>query len=221
MVAWSFSVLDSFETCAYRHWATKVAKVVTEKQSDEMAWGNRVHQSLDKRIATRVPLPAGMTQWEPLAGQLERAAYAPGARVFTEQRMALNAGYKPVTFFAKDTWVRAITDITIINGAKAFVGDYKTGNPKPNSAQLRLTAAVTFHTYPEVQKINNAFIWLKTGKTETEVFRRDELAKIWQEFMPRVQRLDAAVADNKWPKKPSGLCKAWCPVPKSMCEYRG
>jgi hypothetical protein len=45
--------------------------------------------------------------------------------------------------------------------------------------------------------------------------------KLWQEFAPRVQRLEEAHQQNKFPKKPSGLCNKWCPVPHKLCEYRG
>lgn len=221
MVAWSFSVLDSFETCPRRHYLTKVAKTVSEPQSEAMAWGNKVHKALELRLKTRAPLPSDMVQWEPIAARLDSVAYSPGATLEAEQKLALSEQFQPVSFFAKNVWVRAITDLTITKGEKAFIADYKTGAPKPESAQLRLTAAVTMHHKPHVNKVTNTFIWLKTGETTVEHFTRDDLPTIWQEFAPRVQRLDIAHKEHKWPAKPSGLCRKWCPVPHSMCEHRG
>lgn len=218
MVAWSHSVLDSFETCPLRHKLTKITKVVKEPQTTEMAYGNRVHKELELRIGKKTPL-SEFSRYEEVAAALERKAV--GGQIVAEQRMALNAQFQPVSFFDKATWVRAITDVSIYKGSKAFVGDYKTGNPKPNSPQLRLTAAVTFATYPYIEEIHNAFIWLKTGTLTKEVFHKADAPSIWQEFMPKVQRLEIAIAEDKFPPKPSGLCKNYCPVPHSLCQYRG
>lgn len=220
MVAWSYSALDSFETCPWRHYLTKVSKQVVEPQTEALTWGNQVHKALELRIKSRTDLPSNMVQWEPLAARLDNSARAPGAVVETEQRMALNAEYRPTTYFAEDVWVRSITDITIVREDRAFIGDYKTGAPKPDSAQLRLTAAVTMHHKPYVNSVTNSFIWLKTNTLTTERFTRADLPTIWQEFAPRVQRFEAAIKENKFPKRPSGLCKKWCPVPLSMCEHR-
>jgi len=220
-MAWSFSVLDSFETCAWRYYLTKVKKEITEKQSPEMLWGNQVHKALEERVKSGTPLPGNMAQYESLAAPLYTKAWSPGVQVQVEGMMAINASFQPVRYFAKDVWCRAITDLTLIKGRNALVIDYKTGNPKPNSAQLRLTAAFTFHHYPDVQRINNMFLWLKTGEPTQETFERGQIGEIWGDFMPRVARLEQAIAEDKWPKKPSGLCNKWCPVPHSRCEFRG
>jgi hypothetical protein len=104
---------------------------------------------------------------------------------------------------------------------KLFLGDYKTGKKKPKSGQLRLSAAVAMHQFPDVEEIISAFIWLVDGSITAERFTRADEAGIWQEFMPRVARLDAAVASGNFPKKPSGLCKNWCSVGKALCEHCG
>lgn len=224
MVAWSWSVLDSFETCAWRHYLTKVTKEVTEPQSQEMAWGNQVHKGLENRVKSGTPLPGNMVQYEPLAAKLYATAWSPGVTFDAEQRMALSSNFQPVSFFAKTgpaVWVRAITDLSIYRGDTALVIDHKTGNPKSETAQLKLTAAVTFHHKPEIQTIHNAYLWLKTGEVTRETYTRADVPAIWQHFMPRVQRLEIAHAENKWPKRPSGLCKNYCPVPHARCEHRG
>jgi hypothetical protein len=220
MVAWSFSVIDSFETCAWRHYQTKVVKQVVEQQTEQMLHGNRVHKALEKRLLTSSPMPADLAHLDGFAASVKRRAE--GGRLFAEQQMALSEKFQPVSWFSKNppVWVRAITDFMVTHGDKALVGDWKTGNPKPESAQLRLTAAVTFHTYPYINKITNTFVWLKTGEVTKEVFHRDGVPALWQEFMPRVQRLEEAHATDRWPKRPSGLCKKYCPVPSSKCEYR-
>lgn len=218
-IAWSFSVLESFETCPWRHYLTRVTKEVHESQSAEMAHGNRVHKSLEDRLMQGTPLPADLRHYEGFAQRMADAAK--GGVLEAEQKMAINARFQPTRFFANDVWARGITDVTIVKKTKALIADWKTGNPKPNSAQLRLTAAMTFAHKPYVETITNTFIWLKTGEVTREDYTKADIPAIWQEFMPRVQRLEIAYAETKWPKKPSGLCRKWCPVPLSKCEYRG
>jgi hypothetical protein len=221
-VAWSFSVIDSFETCAWRHYLTKVKKTVSEGQSPEMKEGLRVHKALEDRLVKKLPLQGVDRKYEPFAARIEKSGV--GGRILPEQKLCLNDRFKPTTWFAKGpdgAWVRAISDVTILKPGKGFIGDWKTGKPKPNSAQLKLTAAMAFAIYPDVQTIWNAFLWLKTDTADIEKFERADAPGIWQEFMPRVRRLEIAFEKDEWPKKPSGLCREWCPVPRHLCEHSG
>ena len=218
-VAWSYSVLDSFETCPRRHYLIKVAKKVTEQQNEQMLHGNRVHRALEHRLKERLPLDRHMEHYEPFAQRVERSAV--GGRLLTEQKLAINENFQACTYFAKDVWVRVITDFTILKGRHGFIGDWKTGNPNPESAQLRLSAAVTFAHNREIETITNSFIWLKTGTVTKETFKRSDVAEIWQGFMPRIRRLEIAFEKNEWPARPSGLCKKHCPVGKANCEHCG
>jgi hypothetical protein len=198
---------------------TKISKVVQEPQSEAMKWGNEVHKALELRVTINKPLPETMQSYEPIAASIIKKAE--GGKLQAEQKMAINSRYIPTTWFAKDVWVRGITDVQITKGSKMFIGDYKTGKPDEGSAQLKLTAAMAMHHNPKVNTVINTFVWLKTGTTTTETFTREDIPTIWQEFAPRVQRLEHAVADNKFPARPSGLCRAWCPVGKANCEHCG
>lgn len=218
-VAWSYSSLSAFETCPKRYYLTKVSKQVKEPQTEATMWGNQVHKALEYRLVKREPLPASMAMFEPIAAKV--AKRAEGAKLEAEQKMALTKSFAPTSWFSKDVWVRGITDFTITKGDKVFIGDWKTGKPTPESAQLKLTAAMTMHQKPYVNTVINAFVWLKTGEITHEVFTREDIPAIWQEFSPRVQRLDDAMESDKWPARPSGLCRKWCPVGKSLCDHCG
>ena len=41
------------------------------------------------------------------------------------------------------------------------------------------------------------------------------------EFIPRVERVEYAIKNSVFNPNPSGLCRAWCPVPRSKCEFSG
>lgn len=224
MIAWSHSVLESVETCAWRHYLTKVTKEVSDPPGPAMARGRAVHTAFENRIKKRIPLPDTLAAHEPIVQRLEQV----GGRMDAEIQMALDQNYRPVPWFGKGAnspWVRAATDVTVIKGEKAFVGDWKTGKRKEGSTQLKLCSAVMFKMHASLQEIRNSFIWLDEPnpalRFTTETFYRTEMAPIWQEFLPRVARLENAHQTNKWPKRPSGLCRAHCPVPRAKCEHSG
>jgi hypothetical protein len=224
MLAWSHSVLESFETCPWRHYLTKITKEVGDPAGEAMHRGRKVHSMFEGRIKQHKPLIGEMAKHEPLVARLETLAI--GGRIEAETQMALTSSYAPTTWFAKDVWVRAITDVSVFKKDKAFVGDWKTGKRKDEAtAQLKLSAAVLFAQKPWLNEIRNSFIWLDEPNPKLRLtsmtYTRPEAPAMWREFLPRVARLEAAVAQDQWPKRPSGLCKHHCPVPRAKCEHSG
>ena len=217
-VAWSHSVLEAFASCPRRYNLINRTKTIKEPPSKEMAYGQRVHKDLEAFLQFGKPLPEDINFCAPIAETIRKKAV--GGKLDVEQKMTLNANFQPTSWFAKDAWVRGITDFTIYRKDKAFIGDWKTGNPKDNPQQLKLTSALTFATQPHVNEIINTFVWLKTNSISTP-FRvtRNGMKEIWQEFMPKVAELQKAVDTNTFIPKPSGLCKNWCPVTKEHCEF--
>ena len=220
-LAWSYSALTSFETCPRRHYLTRIAKKVVEPESEAIKWGNRVHAAMEAYLLFGTDLPAGMEQFAALAGKIKAKGAEPDASIEAERKVCLNDSYKPVTYFAKDAWVRGVLDLSVKKRSKLFVGDWKTGKPKPASDQLKLFAALAMETDPEVEEVVTAFIWLQPGTLTIDRFTREDLPGIWQEFIPRVARLQHAVTADKFPPRPSGLCRNWCPVGKHNCDYCG
>jgi CRISPR/Cas system-associated exonuclease Cas4 (RecB family) len=217
VVPWSYSSLSSFETCPRRHYLTKIAKVVTESQSAEMAEGNAVHKALELAVAGSKPLEAKYHKYQPI---VTRIRSAPGQKL-TERKFGLTAAFKPTTFFAKDVWFRGVIDLNILRKRSAVTLDYKTGKVKEDHDQLRLFAATTFAENPHLTKITTGYLWLAFDKTTTQEFTPEDVPLIWQDFVPRVRRMEIAEQKNEWPPKPSGLCRKWCPVGKSNCEFCG
>ncbi len=214
-VAWSYSALTSFETCPRRHYELRVAKSVTEPQSEQLRWGNAVHKALELRAKEDKPLPTGMTQWEPL---MARLVAVPGWTL-TESQYALTSDFQSTHWFGKDVWLRMVLDFGKMKDDKLLALDYKTGKVKPDTDQLKLFAAAMMQVYPDLEKVVTGYVWLKDKKITKETFKRDQLADLWGAFIPRVNRLQAAHDNDKWPENPSGLCRAWCPVLK--CQFNG
>jgi hypothetical protein len=215
--AWSYSALTAYETCPRRYELTRVSKKVVEPQTEATLWGNQVHKALELFAKGEKPLPPDLAAYERYVRKIQ--SYE-GKRV-VEERIALDKNFRPTKWMAKDVWVRGIIDIGVVGSEKAYLLDWKTGKRKPDSDQLMLFAALAFAIYPWIEKVTTGFIWLKSGEFDKEVFTRDQLPEIWNVFMPRLQRLAISYEDNKWTPKPSGLCKNWCPVGRSNCEFCG
>jgi hypothetical protein len=213
-MAWSWSALEAFETCPKRHFHTKVAKDVADPPGEAAEWGSRVHKVLDERIKSGTPIVGTMGAFEPYVSQLEAA---PG-KLYGEQQVALTQDLKPTTWFSKTVWVRAIVDAVVDAGSKILMIDWKTGKRKP-SGQLRLSAAIGAAVYPQAERFDTAFIWFKDKRIDRQTVARPEVPGIWEEFLPRVERLEDAIRTGDFPEKPSGLCRKWCPV--KQCRYHG
>ena len=214
-VAWSFSALNNFQTCPRQFYETRVAKNFKDEMGEAALWGDRVHKALDRRITHGTPLPEGMTQYEKYA---KKVLDSPG-ELHAERKLCLTPNLEPTKFFAKDAWVRGIIDVSVVNGARAWAGDWKTGKRKLDSDQLKLFAGMMFATHSSLEVVKTTFIWLKEGKADSDTFTRDQVPEIWQHFQPKVRKLELAHERGHWPPNPSGLCRKHCPV--LSCEFNG
>jgi CRISPR/Cas system-associated exonuclease Cas4 (RecB family) len=212
--AWSYSSLSQFVNCPRQYQLLKVTKEIVQRETEEMKWGTQVHKHLEDRVKDNKPLPESLSHLEPLVRKITNQ----DGEISTEKQMAIDAEFKPVTWFDKGAWCRGIVDIGIRNGRRVWVGDYKTGKRRPDSDQLMLFAALLMHHEPEVDTVHTSFIWLKDRALDTEKYTREQLPEIWKHFMPKITRLEAAFEKDKWPAKPSGLC-GWCPATKAHCEF--
>jgi CRISPR/Cas system-associated exonuclease Cas4 (RecB family) len=212
MPPWTYSQLDNFETCPRKFYHLKVARDIVEPPSTHAEWGARVHTAFEEWIKNGSPLPEGMTQWQSLA---EKLAKLPGEKL-CEQKMALDKNFQPTDW--KTSWTRGIADLLVVHKDRAVVADYKTGKRKPTE-QLDLYAAYTFAHYPQVKVVTTAFVWLKDRKIDKKEVTRDEVPIVWSGFLPRVRKLESAYERDSWPERPSGLCRAYCPV--YACKFNG
>ncbi len=216
-MAWSYSSLQSFETCPRRHNLTKIAKVIKEPQTEATIHGNEVHKALEVAVRDGTPLAKKYEQYVPL---VQAVVKAPGVK-HTEFKFGLTRQFTPTGFFDRDVWCRGVLDLRVVGKDTVTVLDWKAGRPKSDLDQLKLFAGAAFALHPQINTVKTGYAWLAYNKLDTETFERADVPSIWQEFLPRVQRMDEMIAKADFPPKPSGLCRAWCPVPKRMCEFSG
>ncbi len=214
-VAWSYSRIKSYEQCPRKFWHESVAKTIPFEESEEMSYGKEWHKGAELYLKRGAALPLHMRHWEPILKQFKNA---PGEKVI-EQQIALNSGWQPVEWYAKDAWLRVKSDLTILNGDQAVQIDYKTGKQNDDYTQLRLNSAVTFHLAPELKTIRHGFLWTKTKALTSETFTVADVTGFWADMLPRVARYQEAHDQQNFPPRPNNLCKKWCKV--KSCQYHG
>lgn len=215
-VAWSFSSLKTFQQCPKKYYHTKVAKDVTEPDTQATLYGKSVHTAAEEFIRDDKPLPP---EYAYMTGILETLKALPGEK-HCELKMGLTEDLKPTGFLSKDTWWRGIADLVVINRDKgvAHSVDYKTSKSArfADTKQLDLVATGLFAKYPEVKRVKSALIFV----VSKEFVRAEHHAEMVPKYMekPRqdVARIEAALDNGVWNPKESALCK-FCPV--KQCEY--
>ena len=213
--AWSYSALNSFETCPRQYHEMRVKKAWPDPPGEAQQFGQIVHKHLEHRIDRGQALPAFIQHLEPIVQKLETTK----GYLQAEYKYALNAEFQPVEFFAKDAWVRAVGDVVKVHEDRAFALDWKTGKYRDGDDQLKLQSNVMFCQYPHVQTIGVVYAWVKERRTTVRTFHRSDVPTIWQEFLPRVRRMEHAFETKDFPPKPSGLCRKHCQV--KSCEFWG
>lgn len=215
MPAWSFSSLNDHANCPRAYELKRVLKEVQTVETEQMRFGTECHLFLENRVAKNEPLPDHLAWVEPYIVSMEQS----GGKLIAEQKLGLTKGLEPTGFFSPDVWVRGVVDLTVRYGDKSVVIDHKSGRRKMDSDQLMLFAAFEFADRPYVPEVRTGYLWLKDRKLDTEVFKREDLGRIWGHFMPKVEKLEQAYLNNEWPARPSGLC-GWCPASRAQCKYK-
>lgn len=143
-----------------------------------------------------------------------------GCPIKVEVEVVLSQDFKPVSWFSKDAWFRAKIDV-VLEKEKGVISlfDWKTGKTiKDNDDQLRLCAAAHGVLHPTVKRYSGKYIWTAhkqtTGMRELD---REEIKEVWQEFLPKVKRMEDAWRTEHFPCKTSGLCRGWCP--ETTCTH--
>lgn len=213
--SFSYSKLKNFASCPHRYYKVDVLREIKEAESEQLKWGNQVHDALAKRVGNKSPLPKGMEQFEDLATRVENV---PG-QVMVEQKLAIKADFGPTAWFDKQAWFRAIADVLIVNGDVALAIDYKLGKILEDSQQLALLSACVFAHYPDVHAIRTEFWWLKDDAVSRADFKRTDMPAVWNNVLPRVKELQHAHETLTFPPRPGGLCRSWCPV--TSCLHHG
>lgn len=203
-LVYSFTMLNTADTCLHRCFRQYVKKDVPYVETPEMAWGNKVHSAMEYRIGGK-PLPTEMQQWEPIAAAFAR----PGARA--EMKMGLTREGKPAEFFGKDVFFRGKVDVTLIQSTAAFLPDWKTGSSKyEDPFELACQAVMVKAANPYLTRIGGCYVWLKENRVGQK-YDLSDFNSTWAKINNKVEAIEDAMAAGEWPKTKGPLC-GWCGV---------
>lgn len=216
--AWSYSSLKTFQSCPRKYYHLKVLKDVKESTSEIMLYGVDAHKAAELYISENVELPE---KYRFMKAQLDTLNALKGEK-HCEYKFGLSVDMEPCDFFAKNVWLRGVMDLLIIDkeSATARIVDYKFGKSKnADPSQLQLMALAVFKLFPEVKKVKAGLMFCAEDKFIPSKYSSDDAPTMWMDWLPDVNRLEAAYESNVWNARPSGLCKAYCPVVK--CSHNG
>lgn len=213
----SYSALKQYENCPKRYYLQRITKAVKDVGGEASLHGERVHKNFEERIRDKTPLPDALAEHEPTVAALEAMAEARGATLEAEVEMTINARYQPTGWWADDAWLRAKLDVLMCAGDAAMILDWKTGKRRPDFTQMDLFALMIFLTRSEVQRVVTSFYWLPERASDKHVYTRDEEGALIVKLTTMVGRVEKSLREERWPAKPSGLCR-YCPA-RTICEF--
>lgn len=221
--SWSHSALKNFEGCPARYAGEKFYCTVPYEESEAQIWGNRVHKAGELYVLGQDHNdPDALSEVQQYA-DLFRGRKARGVPVYAEYEIVLDKQLEPITardaWFSKAAWFRAKLDVLLLPGKAAKYFDYKTGKTvKDDTDQLKTCLAGLSKVKPEIEEFSGKLIFTR-HKEVTKGIQLDAegICKVWEDLIPRVQRMEDAWKSETFPARKSGLCP-YCPI--KNCVYK-
>ncbi len=211
----SYSAIKLYENCPLRYYRQRILKDVVDDGGEASRYGERVHEYLESRLKETTDLPQDIAHYEVLCQTVERLAN--GGELHIEKELVLTEELKPTGWWEPDAWLRSKLDVLVLRGDTAYVMDWKTGKRNPDFFQLKLFAVQVLKHFPDVQHVKTSLVWLKQLQMDTEEYSREQSNEIWAEIMGKIRRIYSSLEHDKWPARPSGLCR-FCPA-RHNCDF--
>lgn len=209
-LVYTFTILSSYRNCSHAMYRRYLKKDISYVETPEMKWGNDCHSAFEHRLGSKVPLPVNMQQWESFAAPFD------GRNVAVEQKLGITSKGQMTGYWDNDCWFRSKVDVTIRNGATAFINDWKTGGSKyEDSFELEVGALLLKAKYPELTIVKGHYTWLKENRVG-QPYDLSDFAATWREMNCLIAKIEADRVSGEFEKHRSGLC-SWCDV--RDCEH--
>jgi hypothetical protein len=214
---WSYSSLSLFKQCPHKYYRLRIVKDIVEPPAEHLNYGLEVHKAAEDYLGKGTPIPE---KYIFIKEHLDRLNLIEGKKL-CEYKMGLNSNLEPCGFFDKDVWWRGVADLVIINDDKAYVIDYKTGKSAKyaDTKQLEILSLALFKHFPQVKKVKGGLLFVVANDLVKDNFEADNEGVYWSKWLEDTQRLEAAIKNNVWNKKPNFSCRAWCSI--TDCEHNG
>jgi hypothetical protein len=214
---WSYSSINLFKQCPHKYYRLRVVKDIIEPPAEHLNYGLEVHKAAEDYIGKGTPIPE---KYIFIKEHLDKLNLIKGEKL-CEYKMGLTSNLEPCGFFDKDVWWRGVADLIILNGDKAYIIDYKTGKSAKyaDTKQLELLSCAVFKHFPEVKKVKGGLLFVVANDLVKDDFQVDNEGVYWTKWLEDTQRLEAAIQNDVWNKKPNFSCRSWCSI--TDCEHNG
>ena len=213
---WSYSSLSLFKMCPHKYYRLRVVKDIKDTPSHAMTYGLEAHKIAEEYVRDGVPIPATHEYLKPL---LDKLIGIKGDK-YCEHKMALTKELEPTTFMAKNVWWKGIADLLIVDGDKARIVDYKTGQLRyGDTKQLEILTLATFKHFPEVKEVKTGLLFVVDRGFISADFHRAGEEAYWQNWYKDLDQLEASYENNVWNPVKNFTCKKYCPV--RDCAHNG
>ena len=215
---WSYSSLDLFKQCPQKYYRLRVVKDVKDPPTEHLTYGLAVHKAAEDYISQGTPIPEKFVSI--LQEPLDRLIAMEGEK-HCELRLGLTQNLDACKFFDQEVWWRGVADLIIINNDYAYVVDYKTGKSSKyaDTQQLEILSLAVFKHFPQVKKIKAGLLFVVANDLIKASYEQDKSGVYWTKWLEDTGRLEAAITNGVWNKKPNFTCRQYCPV--HDCEHNG
>ena len=204
-IVWSYSLLHCFDDiCAHQGEARYITRSIKFVETDEIKWGNKVHEAFELRVGGGKPLPLEMQAWERFAAPYD------GRGAKTEQWFGITQDGHACDSRSPTVWGRGKVDLHIVNGTNAFINDWKTNKTDKyeNPFELEIGALFLHAKFPQLTKIFGQFTYLTLEKT-SRLYDLSDTAATWTKICSIMNQIYSYRQQGEYPKRRSPLC-SWC-----------
>lgn len=214
---WSYSSLSLFLQCPHKYYRLKVKKDVVDPPAEHLNYGLDVHKAAEDYIGKGTPIPEKYAFIKPHLDSLNNIQ----GEKLCEYKLGLTSNLEACKFFDKDVWWRGVADLVILQDDKAYVIDYKTGKSAKyaDTKQLEILSLAIFKHFPHIKKVKAGLLFLVADDFVKAGYEVNEEGVYWTKWLEDTKRLEAAIENDVWNKKPNFSCRSWCPV--HDCEHNG
>ncbi len=227
MIRLSHSSADRFDTCPYAYEREKLIKDVPYLETEATTWGTRVHDACERFVkGEAVDLTTLMMA--DMQSVLEYLRDFKCDYKNAETEWAFNTKGEMCAMDAPDAMFGGYTDYEAVRGDEAWVVDYKSGKQHNKFEQVELYALTIWLRFPNVNRINAGYMWLKDRTPNTflsfkTLYRSTDMQRIWDYRVAQWQRIYAAHETGVFNAKPGkGRAKfpcGWCSSAKVGCDW--
>lgn len=196
---YSYTSFNCYENCPKQFYYRYIAKALPFVETEQMAWGKRVHTAFERRLQWKEALPPPLAPLEPICAAVETAPY-----VAVEQTWIITRDGRPAT--RANGFLTSRCDVGAFDGDReyAYLIDWKTGKPREDDTELCFQGIALRCHYPSVRRVRGAYCWIKESRVGVEHDLTLDMDSAWTRLCEVVDLIAIQTRDGEkgFPAKP-------------------